>query len=174
MTKDTIVNCWKKSGLIESNQSKEELISIENKERTKEKEELEDVLKMIGREAFFKQFIHPSLKTEILSSDDFINLEENTESSLAILTDKEKVSICRNYSEEESHNEIEEETTSVSSKEAYAGFRAFSKFVEQSTFYDDQKLELLEKCEDCIFEIKQEQLKQTKIIDFFKKTTLRN
>ncbi len=43
MTKDTIVNCWKKSGLIESNQSNEELISIENKERTKEKEELEDV-----------------------------------------------------------------------------------------------------------------------------------
>ncbi len=54
------------------------------------------------------------------------------------------------------------------------GFRAFSKFVEQSTFYDDQKLELLQKCEDCIFEIKQEQLKQKKIIDFFKKTTLRN
>ena len=50
---------------------------------------------MIGREAFFKQFIHPSLKTEILSSDDFINLEENTESSLAILTDKEIVSICK-------------------------------------------------------------------------------
>ena len=58
------------------------------------------------------------------------------------------------------------DATSVSSKEAYAGFRDFSKFVEQSTFYDDQKLELLEKCEDCIFEIKQEQLKQTGINDY--------
>ncbi len=37
-----------------------------------------------------------------------------------------------------------------------------------------RKLELLQKCEDCMFEIKQEQLKQTKIIDFFKKTTLTN
>ena len=51
----------------------------------------------------------------------------------------------------------------VTSKEAYEGFKAFSNYIEQSTTYDEQKLELLQKCEDCIFEVKQEQMKQTRI-----------
>ena len=47
VSKDTIVNCWRKSGLIDC------------KETRKEVENLIE-LKLIGREAFFKQFIHKS------------------------------------------------------------------------------------------------------------------
>jgi hypothetical protein len=53
VTKETIVNCWKKSGLIDNNQSNEELNNNVEKERSKEKEELDELLKFIGREAFF-------------------------------------------------------------------------------------------------------------------------
>ncbi len=37
---------------------------------------------------FFKQFINPSLRTEIISSEDFINPEGDSESSIAIMYDK--------------------------------------------------------------------------------------
>ena len=82
VTKLTIVNCWKKSGLIDNNQSNEELNNNVEKERLKEKETLDELLKLIGREAFFKQFVHPSLKSEIKSLEDFINLEDDCESVL--------------------------------------------------------------------------------------------
>jgi hypothetical protein len=58
------------------------LISKVEKERSKEKEELDELLKLIGREAFFKQCVHPSLKSEIKSLEDFINLEDDCESVL--------------------------------------------------------------------------------------------
>ena len=45
--------------------------------------------------AFFKQFIHPSLKNEIKSSENFINLEGDSESSIVILSGKEIINICR-------------------------------------------------------------------------------
>ena len=169
MTKETIVNCWKKSGLIENNQSNEELNSFVEKERSKETEELDELLKLIGREEFFKQFVHPSLRTKIISSEDFINLEGDSESSIAILSDKEIINICRKESEDDTLTDVEEVAIAVTSKEAYEGFKAFSKYIEQSTTYDEQKLELLQKCEDCIFEVKQEQMKQTKINEYFNK-----
>ena len=50
---------------------------------------------MIGREAFFKQFIHPSLKSEIISCDDFIDLE-NDEFTTPRLTDEEIVEFTKN------------------------------------------------------------------------------
>jgi hypothetical protein len=43
-----------------------ELNNNVERERSKEKEELDELLKLIGREAFFKQFVHPSLRTEII------------------------------------------------------------------------------------------------------------
>jgi hypothetical protein len=70
--------------------------------------------------------------------------------------------------------QIQQLKSVVTSKEAYEGFKAFSKYIEQSTTYDEQKLELLQKCEDCIFEVKQEQMKQTRINEYFKKITLKN
>ena len=63
MSKDTIVNCWRKSGLIDYNETIEEVEKLIQKEKSKYTTELEEELKMIGREAFFKQFIHPSLKS---------------------------------------------------------------------------------------------------------------
>jgi hypothetical protein len=36
---------------------------------------------------------------------------------------------------------------------------------------NDQKLEMLQKCEDCLFEVKQDQMKQTRINVYFKKIT---
>ena len=75
MTKETIVNCWKKSGLIgNSEETNEELITKVEKERS---------------------------KIEIKSTEDFINLEDDCESSMAILTDKEILNICRKDSENE-------------------------------------------------------------------------
>ncbi len=173
MTKETIVNCWKKSGLIgNSEETNEELITKVEKERSKEKEELDELLTLIGREAFFKQFVHPSLKSEIKSLDDFINLEDDCESSMAILTDKEIINICRKDSENETQTDFEEAVIAITSKEAYEGFRTFSKYIEQSTIYDDQKLEMLQKCEDCLFEVKQDQMKQTRINEYFKKMNI--
>ena len=117
--------------------------------------------------AFFKQFVNPSLITEIISSENCINPEGDRESSIAIMSDKEIINICRIESEDVTH------AIAVTSK-AYEGFQAFSKYIEQSTTYDDQKFELLQKCEDRIFEVKQEQMKQTKINEYFKEITLKN
>jgi hypothetical protein len=38
--------------------------------------------------AFFKQFVNPSLRTEIISSEKFINPEGDSESSIAIMSKK--------------------------------------------------------------------------------------
>ena len=38
--------------------------------------------------AFFKQFVNPSLRTEIISSEKFINPEDDSESSIAIMSKK--------------------------------------------------------------------------------------
>ena len=60
MSKDTIVNCWRKSGLIDCKETREEVENLIEKEKSKYTAELEEELKLIGREAFFKQFIHKS------------------------------------------------------------------------------------------------------------------
>ena len=58
VTKDTIVNCWGKSGLIDCNETREEEVeNLLEKEKIKYTTEIEEELKLIGREAFFKQFI---------------------------------------------------------------------------------------------------------------------
>jgi hypothetical protein len=65
------------------------------KERSKEKEELDELLKLIGREAFFKQFVNPSLRTEIISSEDFINLEGERKSSIKILSNNKEITYVK-------------------------------------------------------------------------------
>ena len=58
--------------------------------------------------AFFKQFVHPSLRTEIISSENFINLEGDSESPIVILSDKEIINICRIEIEDVTQTDVEE------------------------------------------------------------------
>jgi hypothetical protein len=88
------------------------------------------------------------------------------------LYDKEIINIYRIESEDDTQTDVEEVAIGVTSKEAYEGFKTFSKFIEQSTTYDYQKLELLQKCEDCIFEVKQEQMKQTRKMNNFERLNI--
>ena len=69
--------------------------------------------------AFFKQFVNPSLRTEIISSENFIKPEGVSESSIAIMSDKKIINICRIESEDVTH------AIAVTSK-AYEGFESFS------------------------------------------------
>ena len=57
VTKDTIVNCREKSGLIDCNETREEVENLLEKEKIKYITEIDEELKVIGRESFFKQFI---------------------------------------------------------------------------------------------------------------------
>ncbi len=82
--------------------------------------------------AFFKQFVNPSLRTEIISSENFIYPEGDSEFSIAIMSDKKIINICRIESEGVTH------AIAVTSK-AYEGFKAFSKYTEQSTTYDNNR-----------------------------------
>jgi hypothetical protein len=175
VSKDTIVNCWRKSGLIDCKETREEVENLIEKEKSKYTTELEEELKLIGREAFFKQFIHPSLKSEIISCDDFIDLE-NDEFTTPKLTDEEIVNVVctKKVSETEiqSDEEDKEESLNVTTKEAFGAFKIVSQYIEQSTEYNDQKLELLAKVDDCLLEINQSYLKQKRINEYFKKITL--
>ncbi len=56
-------------------------------------------------------------------------------------------------------------------KEAFGAFKIVSQYIEQSSEYNDQKLELLAKVDDCLFEINQSYLKQKRINEYFKKIT---
>ena len=52
MSKDTKVNCWRKSGLIDCNETREEVENLIEEEKSKFTTELEEEVKLIGREAF--------------------------------------------------------------------------------------------------------------------------
>ena len=90
---------------------------------------------MIGREAFFKQFIHPSLKSEIISCDDFIDLE-NDEFTTPRLTDEEIFNVvCTKKvgeTEIQSDEEDKENSLNVTTKEAFGAFKIISLYIEQS------------------------------------------
>ena len=81
----------------------EELIEKERKILTNE---LDNELIKIDREKFFKQFIHPSSKTSIISSEDFINLEKE-ESTMPQMTNEQIVDLVKK--KEDLEEEIEEE-----------------------------------------------------------------
>ena len=72
----------------------------------------------------FIQFFHPSLKNEIKSSENFINLEGDSESSIVILSVKEIINICRIESEDVTQTDVEEVAFAVTTK-AYEGLRLF-------------------------------------------------
>jgi hypothetical protein len=72
----------------------------------------------------FIQFFHPSLKNEIKSSENFINLEGDSESSIVILSVKEIINICRIESEDVTQTDVEEVAFAVTTK-AYEGLRPF-------------------------------------------------
>jgi hypothetical protein len=52
VSKDTKVNCWRKSGLIYCNETREEVENLIEKEKSKYTTELEEEVKLIGREAY--------------------------------------------------------------------------------------------------------------------------
>ena len=65
---------------------------------------------------------------------------------MAILTDKEIINICRKDSENETQTDFEEAVIAITSKEAYEGFRTFSKYIEQSTIFIKYFLSFVIKC----------------------------
>ncbi len=60
----------------------------------------------------------------------------------------------------------------VPQKQEIIDFRNKNPKIEQSTEYNDQKLELLAKVDDCLLEKNQSYLKQKRINEYFKKITL--
>ena len=66
----------------------------------------------------------------------------------------------------QSDEEDKEESLNVTTKEAFGAFKIVSQYIEQSTEYNDQKLELLAKVDDCLLEINQSYLKQILLVKF--------
>ena len=60
----------------------------------------------------------------------------------------------------QSDEEDKEESLNVNTKEAFGAFKIVSQYIEQSPEFNDQKLELLAKVDDCLLEINQSYLKQ--------------
>jgi len=92
---------------------------------------LDEQLKMINREEFFKQFLHPSLRT-----DEFIDIDKNEQCNVK-LTKEDIVDIIQNKeSVEEAISQEEEivELKDVNVKEALDGFEKVKAFIERSEF----------------------------------------
>ena len=68
---------------------------------------MDDELIKLDRQAFFKQFLHPSLK-ELTNTDDFIDLEKS-ETSMPMLSDNQIVNIYKNVEEKDEEEKGEEE-----------------------------------------------------------------
>lgn len=166
--KETIVNCWKRAGIIERDENEDdvELERIDREDRLKYTEALDEELKVINREEFFKQFLHPSLRTE-----DFIDLDSDENSNVE-LSDQDIVDIACNKErelEDEDKNEDIESKINVSAKEAFVGLDAVKAYIEQSDLYNNSTSNLLNQVEDLIHSIKDKSLKQKKMNEYFPK-----
>jgi hypothetical protein len=133
---------------------------------------LDDELIKLDRKAFFKQFLHPSLK-ELTNTDDFIDLEKS-ETIMPMLSDNQIVNIYKNVEEKDEEEKGEEELVHEeikipSTKEAIEAFNVLSRFIENSKSYNDNQIELLKNVNDCILDISAEKLQQKNLFDFFKK-----
>jgi hypothetical protein len=127
--------------------------------------ELDDELIKLDREAFFKQFIHPSLK----STSNFIDMEKD-ESTMPMMTEEQIVAIVNNKEEVEAIDEVEKvekETKNITSKEAIDAYNILSRYIENSKSYNDNKKELLKNVNDCIIDISAEKLQQKNLFVFF-------
>ena len=126
---------------------------------------LDEQLKIVNREEFFKQFLHSSLRT-----DEFIDLDKNEQSSVK-LSNEDIVDIVRNKESVEECNTDEEITDikDVNVKEALDGFENIKNFIERSEFYNSNACHLLSQIENLIQEIESSKMKHTVVCDYFKK-----
>ena len=77
VSNQTIYNCWKKAGIIDCEEK--EIYCLIEKEVTKYTYALDEQLKLINREEFLKQFLHPSLRT-----DEFIDIDKNEKCNIQL------------------------------------------------------------------------------------------
>jgi hypothetical protein len=162
----TIYNCWKKAGIIDCEEKEEEIDCLIEIEVTKYTYALDEQLKMINREEFFKQFLHPSLRT-----DEFIDIDKNEQCNVK-LTKEDIVDIIQNKeSVEEAISQEEEivEFKDVNVKEALDSFENVKAFIERSEFYNANTCHLITQIENLIHDIESSKMRQTEIIDYFKK-----
>jgi hypothetical protein len=127
---------------------------------------LDEQLKMINREEFFKQFLHPSLRT-----DEFIDIDKNEQCNVK-LTKEDIVDIIQNKeSVEEAISQEEKivELKDVNVKEALDSFENVKAFIERSEFYNANACHLITQIENLIHDIESSKMRQTEIIDYFKK-----
>jgi hypothetical protein len=166
VSNQTIYNCWKKAGIIDCEEKEEEIDCLIEKEVTKYTYALDEQLKMINREEFFKQFLHPSLRT-----DEFIDIDKNEQCNVK-LTKEDIVDIIQNKeSVEEAISQEEKivELKDVNVKEALDSFENVKAFIERSEFYNANACHLITQIENLIHDIESSKMRQTEIIDYFKK-----
>jgi hypothetical protein len=123
-------------------------------------------LEKTGIIEFFKQFLHPSLRT-----DEFIDIDKNEQCTVK-LTKEDIVDIIQNKeSVEEAISQEEEivELKDVNVKEALDGFENVKAFIERSEFYNANACHLITQIENLIHDIESSKMRQTEIIDYFKK-----
>ena len=126
VSNQTIYNCWKKAGILDCEEKEEEIDCLIEKEVTKYTYALDEQLKLINREEFFKQFLHPSLRT-----DEFIDIDKNEQCNVK-LTKEDIVDIIQNKeSVEEAISKEEEivELKDVNVKEALDSFENVFDFI---------------------------------------------
>ena len=127
---------------------------------------LDEQLKLINREEFFQQFLHPSLRT-----DEFIDIDKNEQCNVK-LTKEDIVDIIQNKEcVEEAISKEEEivELKDVNVKEALDSFENVKAFIERSEFYNANACHLITQIENLIHDIESSKMRQTEIIDYFKK-----
>ena len=134
---------------------------------TKYTHALDEELKLINREEFFKQFLHPSLRTA-----EFIDIDVDAKSNIE-LSKEDIVDIVRNRENVDEENVDEEEgeikEKEVNIKEAFNSFEIVKSFIENSDFYNANACHLLSQVENLIHDIDSSRMRQTEILDYFKK-----
>ena len=93
---------------------------------------------------------------------------EKDESTMPMMTEEQIVAIVNNKEEVEAIDEVEKvekETKNITSKEALDAYNILSRYIENSKSYNDNKLDLLDNLNECLLEIRNENLKQKTLFD---------
>ena len=103
--------------------------------------------------------------------DEFIDIDKNEQCNVK-LTKEDIVDIIQNKeSVEEAISQEEEivELKDVNVKEALDSFENVKAFIERSDFYNANACHLITQIENLIHDIESSKMRQTEIIDYFKK-----
>jgi len=123
---------------------------------------LDEQLKLINREEFFKQFLHPSLRT-----DEFIDIDKNEQCNVK-LTKEDIVDIIQNKESVEEAISQEEEVVELKDVNVKEALDSFEKaFIKLSEFYHANACHLITQIENLIHDIESSKMRQTEIIIFF-------